>query len=156
MNGSYLASASSPPLQADGTFRVVYIPTFRVSSVGNSIARAPLFPNLGRTWGGSSMFHILPPLLRSLTSIKLSCLASCPPISVRFVSVAKYSHRCGTSNWSGSKIFLAQRCPLISLIWLLLYHVGFLDIPGCCFQQRNVYLADCIQISVYPSCGFPT
>ena len=128
------------PFQADSTFHAVYIPTFKVSSIGGSGARTPLFPNRVRTCarGGDPLIHVLPPLIGTLTSPEVSRLALCPPLSVRSASVAKSSCHCGTSTLSVSEISLAQQCPLISLTWLLLYPAGFLDISGCIFPQRNM------------------
>ena len=69
---------------------------------------------------------------------RVLALASCPPLSIRVASIAKSSCHYRTSTRISSKLFLSRRCPLISFIWLLLQPASFLDIPGCCFPQRNM------------------
>ena len=82
--------------------------------------------------------HILLPFLGTLNRPPVLALPRVLPSGSDLHLSPKPSCHCETSTPSGSELFLAQRCPLISLIWLLLYPAGFLDVPGYYFTHRNM------------------
>ena len=116
----------------------MYIPTLRVSSIGGSEARAPLFLNTVRITGGESYDpYSAPPIVGTLNLPELSPrVVSSTQVQICvccqiFLSLQNcYSKR--------SKLILPHCCPLVALIWLLLYPVGFFAVPSCCFPQRNM------------------
>ena len=106
--------------------------------VSGAVERAPpLFPNPGSTWGGGPTIHILPPILGTLKLPQVLALPRALP-SGSDLRLLPNLPVTAELVLGPAQSFSAQRCPLISLIWLISYPAGFLGVPGCCFPQRNV------------------
>ena len=112
-----------------------YLKGFKYS--GQWGARPPFSQSWEDLGWGNPTIHIPPPILgtlnlsRILASPRVLCSSSDLRLSPNLpVTAELYLVR--------SELISPQRCPLIALIWLLLYPAGYLDVPSCCFPQRNM------------------